>query len=93
MEMCTTRHLLADRKYFFGNRFLSKFLFFSYSKLLRCPFLGMVERKGEAREKKGRDTSLVIYRVHSRSCFLLHEEYQLPGQLTGLEAVGSLEFS
>jgi len=44
----------------------------------------MMEIKGEAREKKGRDTSLVPYRAHSRSW--------LPGQSTGLEAVGSLEF-
>lgn len=50
-----------------GNRFLSKFLVFPWQ-IGRCPFLGWLEKQGEAgEEKKGQDASLVIYGTGSRS--------------------------
>lgn len=58
--MCTTDACLQTEKYFSGNRFLSKFLSFPLQ-VGTCPFRGLGETRGEGKDKKGQDASLVVY--------------------------------
>lgn len=49
MKMCTTRHLLADLKLSFGNKFVGKFLFPIAN--WWDVFWGRMEMQGEGREE------------------------------------------